>query len=128
MFKLTGTGSRRLQQFMARRWRPLVAGLLAASAGFAALELTPDVPNIFNPNESQFQSETHFLVFREGDEAGENATTAKAYYKAIDPNNAKPTFEDWLVKAGFIKAVPQPPDGQRFLLDPTSMQVLVLPR
>ncbi len=103
MFKLTGAGSRRLQQFIARRWRPLLAGLLAASAGFAAVELTPDVPNIFNPNESQFQSQTHFLVFREGDEAGENATTAKAYYKAIDPNNAKPTFEDWLVNAGFIK-------------------------
>jgi len=38
-----------------------------------------------------------------------------------------PNFEA-LVKAGFIKAVPQPPDGQRFFLDPTSMQVLVLPR
>jgi len=39
-----------------------------------------------------------------------------------------PANFDELVKAGFIKAVPQPPDGQRFLLDPTSMQVLVLPR
>jgi hypothetical protein len=102
MFKLIGTGSRRLQQFMARRWRPLLAGLLTAAAGLAAVELTPDVPSIFNPNESQFESETHFLVFTEGDAVGENATTAKAYYKAIDPNNVKPTFEDWLVKAGFI--------------------------
>jgi hypothetical protein len=87
---------------MARRWRPLLAGLLAAAAGLAAVELTPNVPNIFNPNESQFESETHFLVFTGSDTAGENATTAKAYYKAIDPSNAKPTFEDWLVKAGFI--------------------------
>ena len=38
-----------------------------------------------------------------------------------------PNFEA-LVKAGFIKAVPEPPDGKRFFLDPASMQVLVLPR
>jgi len=38
-----------------------------------------------------------------------------------------PNFEA-LVKPGFIKAVPQPPAGTRFYLDPTSMQVLVLPK
>jgi hypothetical protein len=43
-------------------------------------------------------------------------------------NGRWPTNFDELVKAGFIKAVPQPPDGKRFLLDPASMQVLVLPR
>lgn len=47
------------------------------------------------------------------------------YYEG---NGRLPANFDELVKAGFIKAVPQPPDGQRFFLDPTSMQVLVLPR
>lgn len=117
MFKLTGTRLKKLQRFVAKR--PLLVGFLAAAAGFAAVELTPDVPNIFNPNESQFQSETHFLVFTGGDTAGENATTAKAYYKAIDPNNTKPTFEDWLVKAGFIKDKSQwhPSGAQKIACD-----------
>lgn len=84
------------------RKRSLWVGLLISMGCLAAIELTPNVPSIFNPNESTFQAETHFLVFPRSDTAGENATTAKAYYKAIDPNNAKPTFEDWLVKAGFI--------------------------
>jgi hypothetical protein len=43
-------------------------------------------------------------------------------------NGRLPVNFDELVKAGFIKAVPQPPAGMRFFLDPTSMQVLVLPR
>jgi hypothetical protein len=43
-------------------------------------------------------------------------------------NGRLPANFDELVKAGFIKAVPQPPAGMRFFLDPTSMQVLVLPR
>jgi hypothetical protein len=33
-----------------------------------------------------------------------------------------------LVAAGIIQRVPEPPTGMRFFLDPTSMQVLVLPR
>lgn len=86
-----------------RRWPALVGLLISVGVLAAAVELTPNVPSIFNPNESEFQTETHFLVFTGSDTAGENATTAKAYYKAIDPNNAKPTFEDWLVNAGFIK-------------------------
>lgn len=39
-----------------------------------------------------------------------------------------PANFDELVKAGFIKEIPQPPADMRFFLDPTSMQVLVLPR
>ncbi len=39
-----------------------------------------------------------------------------------------PANLDELVQAGFIKAVPQPPAGKRFFLDPNSMQVLVLPQ
>ena len=75
-------------------------GLLVSMGCLAAVELTPNIPSIFNAAESEFQAQTHFLVFTGSDTAGENATTAKAYYKAIDPNNTKPTFEDWLVKAG----------------------------
>jgi hypothetical protein len=43
-------------------------------------------------------------------------------------NGRLPANFEELVKAGFIKAVPQPPAGMRFYLDPTSMQVLALPR
>ena len=49
----------------------------------AAVSLIPEtainVPNIFNPNESKFQNQTHFLVGTGSDTAGENATTATAY-------------------------------------------------
>jgi hypothetical protein len=102
MSKFAVTGSKGLGGIIARFL--VVVGLLISPPGFAAVELTPGVPSIFNPAESQFQAETHFLVFTGSDDAaGENATTAKAYYKAIDPNNTKPTFADWLVNAGFIK-------------------------
>ena len=43
-------------------------------------------------------------------------------------NGRLPANFDELVKAGFIKAVPQPPAGKRFVLDRTSMQVLALPQ
>jgi hypothetical protein len=39
-----------------------------------------------------------------------------------------PASLEELVKAGIIAKVPEPPPGMRFFLDPTSMQVLVLPR
>lgn len=77
-------------------WRrfggPFIAVCLATAAGAAGL-----VPHIFNPNESQFQKETHFLVFTDGHAAGENAQTAVAYYNAVDPTGSKRTFEEWLV-------------------------------
>src|SRR5512135_2345078 len=106
--------------FSFARRRSLWIGLLVSMGCLAAaIELTANVPSIFNPNESQFQSETHFLVFTGSDVAGENATTAKAYYRAIDPNNAKPTFADWLVNAGFIKDKSQwhPSGAQRIACD-----------
>ena len=117
MFNPLGAESRRPQQFLAGLW--LMAGLLASTPVLAAAELTPNVPSIFNPSESQFQAETHFLVFTGSDVAGENATTAKAYYKAIDPNNAKATFADWLVNAGFIKLKSQwhPNGAQKIACD-----------
>lgn len=43
-------------------------------------------------------------------------------------NGRLPSNFEELVKAGLIDAVPQPPAGMRFFLDPTSMQVLALPR
>ena len=67
-----------------------------------ATETAPGVPNIFNPAESDFQNQTHFLVFTGSDSAGENAKTAKAYYDAIDPSRSKRTFTSWLKNAGFI--------------------------
>ena len=85
----------------------LLAGLGASLLCLAFAELDPNVPNIFNANESIFQNQTHFLVFTGADTAGENATTAKAYYKAVDPNNTKPTFQQWLVNAGFISDASQ---------------------
>jgi hypothetical protein len=39
-----------------------------------------------------------------------------------------PASFDELVSAGFIKAVPPPPEGKRFQFDRASMQVLVLPQ
>ena len=76
-----------------------LAGSLHAAP---ATETVPGVPNIFNPAESDFQNQTHFLVFTGRDTAGENATTANAYYNAIDPTKSKRTFTAWLKNAGFI--------------------------
>ena len=95
--------------------RRALAGLLIAVCGLAAaVETASFVPNIFNPAESEFQSQTHFLVFTGSDTAGENAATATAYYAAIDPTSSKRTFPEWLVKAGFISDVSQwHPNGQQ---------------
>jgi hypothetical protein len=99
--------------------RPAVAGLLLAVCGLAAAsiaETAANVPNIFNPTESQFQSQTHFLTFLGNDTAGENVKTATAYYNAIDPTSSKRDFPDWLVKAGFISDVSEwnPSGPQQF--------------
>jgi len=60
-----------------------------------------NVPDIVNPNETELQRETHFLTFL-GSFVPQDATDGRAYYAAIDPNNTKATFQDWLVNAGFI--------------------------
>ena len=67
----------------------------------APLSAVHDVPNVVNPNENEFQRESHFLTFI-GSYIPETADSARAYYKAIDPYNTKPTFADWLKNAGFI--------------------------
>jgi hypothetical protein len=59
------------------------------------------IPNVFNPNESDLQKQTHFLVFV-GSYIPETATSGRAYYNAIDPNQTKRTFTQWLKYAGFI--------------------------
>jgi hypothetical protein len=59
------------------------------------------IPNVFNPNESELQKQSHFLTFI-GSYIPETATSATAYYNAIDPNQTKRTFTQWLVIAGFI--------------------------
>jgi hypothetical protein len=66
----------------------------------------PGVPNVVNPHENAFQTQTHFLTFI-GSYIPESAASAQAYYAAIDPNNTKPTFPQWLVNAGFISDVSQ---------------------
>ena len=65
------------------------------------LSTVTDIPNVVNPNENEFQRESHFLTFI-GSYIPETADSARAYYKAVDPYNTKPTFADWLKNAGFI--------------------------
>jgi hypothetical protein len=82
----------------------VMVGLLVPVCAMAQAQpfpSVPGVPNVVNPDESELQRETHFLTFV-GSYIPESAASAKAYYKAIDPNNTKPTFQDWLVNAGFI--------------------------
>lgn len=80
--------------------------LLLAAVNF--VEKTPNIPNPFNPNETSFQNQTHFLVFTGSDTPGENAKTATAYYNAIDPApHQKRTFPEWLKANGFIGDVSQ---------------------
>jgi hypothetical protein len=45
-----------------------------------------------------------------------------------DGKGRLPANLEELVQAGFIKALPEPPAGKRFVLDPSSMQVLALPQ
>jgi hypothetical protein len=83
-----------------RKFLGLALGLASVLAP-VTLTAQPGVPNFSNPNETEFQKETHFLVFLSNTQP-ENAASAKAYYKAINPSNSKLHFEDWLVNAGFI--------------------------
>jgi hypothetical protein len=99
---------KKMAKALTTRWRGLAGPLIALCCMAAAVETASFVPNVFNPNESQFQNETHFLAFSgEHDAAGENVETATAYYNAIDPTGSKRTFQEWLVKAGFIGDVSQ---------------------
>src|SRR5438552_396268 len=65
------------------------------------VSLDPNIPNVVNPNETEFQRQNHFLSFV-GSYIPESFASAKAYYKAIDPTNQKADFKAWLVNAGFI--------------------------
>jgi hypothetical protein len=94
-----------------RGWLALLSVGLLASVAVAVVALlfaeqTPGVPSMFNKKESSFQNQTHFLEFT-GKVPGENATTATAYYNAIDPGHKKESFPEWLVNAGFIGDVSQ---------------------
>lgn len=74
------------------RWVIVVTVLLSLSATtltLAALDVPPDIdPKLF------------FTMLESFNE--ENDTTADAYYAAVDPNNERTTFADWLVVNGFI--------------------------
>jgi hypothetical protein len=76
--------------------------LVTLVAVATVVEQTPGVPNLFNTTESQYQQQTHFLVFTGKDTAGESVTTSTAYYNAIDPTSSKRNFTQWLKNAGFI--------------------------
>lgn len=93
-----------------RGWLISLSVALLASVGIAVVtlfvETVPGIPSMFNKKETGFQNQTHFLGFT-GAVAGENATTATAYYNAIDPGHQKRTFPEWLVNAGFIGNVSQ---------------------
>ncbi len=83
----------------------LFAPLSSMAQQNGQLSVVPEVPHVVNPNhtiENDFQRQSHFLSFV-GSYIPESAASAKAYYKAIDPNNLKATFPQWLVKAGFIQ-------------------------
>jgi len=77
--------------------------------------MAKQVPTMFEPSYTPFQQETNFLTFL-GSYVPENPTTATAYYKAIDPNNTKLTFPQWLKNAGFISDLSQwNPNGPQTL-------------
>ncbi len=67
-------------------------------------------PNVVNPGECELERESHFLTFI-GSFIAEDANSSAAYYNTIDPGPVlpagsqptKPTFQKWLVNAGFIK-------------------------
>ena len=102
---------------VAKRLLVLFSALALASVLLAAviIEQTPGVPNVFSPKETAFQQQTHFLVFTEN-KVGENATSAKAYYNAIDPAASNRDFKQWLKNAGFIGDVSQwHPSGKQLI-------------
>lgn len=107
-------------QDIVNKW--LVATLLlavTASAPSAQAQVpnVPGVPPISVSTHTTFQQQTHFLTFQESF-IPESATTAKAYYKAIDPTGSKVTFQQWLKKAGFIGDENQwKPSGRQIIVN-----------
>jgi hypothetical protein len=91
--------NKRILLYLALVW--LIVPLSAMAQNGGPFPGPTQVPNVVNPKESEFQRETHFLTFI-GSFVPESANSARAYYKAIDPNNTKATFQQWLVNAGFI--------------------------
>ena len=91
-----------------RAWLAIASVLVLVSclAPLSSMAQVPGVPNVINPDETALQTQTHFLTFV-GSYIPETAASNKAYYKAIDPYNTKPTFPQWLVNAGFIANVNQ---------------------
>jgi hypothetical protein len=81
-----------------------VTSVLAFS-GIAAYA-QPGVPPVDANNETNLQAQKHFLTFI-GSFIPESTTSAKAYYKAIDPTGSKQNFTAWLVNAGFIQTASQ---------------------
>lgn len=79
----------------------LFVSAFVMAASVATTATAKDPPNVFLPGYAPADQQTNFLTFL-GKYIPENPTTAKAYYKAIDPDNKKVTFTQWLVKAGFI--------------------------
>ena len=103
---------------MVKRLLMLFSALALAGVLLAAviIEQTPGVPTVFKSTESAFQQQTHFLVFTDSKTAGENATTATAYYNAIDPSKTQRDFKQWLLNAGFISNVSQwHPSGKQLI-------------
>lgn len=86
----------------------LLSALAAPATVILVTEKTqnPTIPTPFNSTETLFQNQTHFLTFIQLG-AAETATTATAYYNAIDPGGTKKDFPSWLVRAGFIENVNQ---------------------
>ena len=74
---------------------------LTMVASLAMTAAAKDPPTVFLPSFAPVDQQTNFLTFL-GKYVPEDPTTAKAYYKAIDPLNEKVTFTQWLVNAGFI--------------------------
>lgn len=85
----------------------LLMAVVAVAAANLFLEQTPNIPNIFNRNETRFQNQTHFLTFTGSDTPAESSLTSTAYYNAVDPFHQKRDFPHWLVNAGFISDVSQ---------------------
>lgn len=85
----------------------LFMAVAVVAAGTLFVEQTPNIPNIFNRNETRFQNQTHFLTFTGSDTPGESSLTSTAYYNAVDPYHQKRDFPHWLVNAGFISDVSQ---------------------